>query len=51
MKLESINPFTGELIESFDPLTDSQIEACIEKARLTQKVWKKTPISLRADCL
>jgi succinate-semialdehyde dehydrogenase / glutarate-semialdehyde dehydrogenase len=51
MKLESINPFTGELIESFDPFTDSQIEAYINNAAQSQKRWKKIPIAQRADCL
>jgi succinate-semialdehyde dehydrogenase/glutarate-semialdehyde dehydrogenase len=51
MKLESTNPFTGELIESFDPFTDARIQACIEKAVHIQRAWRKIPVSMRAESL
>ena len=51
MKLQSINPFSGELIESFETFTEAEVEVCIEKSIHAQKLWKNTTIGLRAEIL
>jgi succinate-semialdehyde dehydrogenase/glutarate-semialdehyde dehydrogenase len=51
MKLESINPFTNELIESFESFTDSMVEECINKANKAQISWRKVPLTSRTEIL
>ena len=51
MKLESINPFTNELIENFESFTDSMVEECINKANEAQKNWRKVHLGSRTEIL
>ncbi len=51
MKLESINPFTNELIESFESFTESMVEGCINKANVAQKNWRRLSLSSRIEIL
>jgi succinate-semialdehyde dehydrogenase / glutarate-semialdehyde dehydrogenase len=49
MAYQSINPFNGELLQTFDQLTDSQVESALAKADSTfQKVWSKASFRDRA---
>ncbi len=49
MAYQSINPFNGELLQTFDQLTDSQVEGALAKADSTfQKVWSKASFRDRA---
>jgi succinate-semialdehyde dehydrogenase / glutarate-semialdehyde dehydrogenase len=48
MKLQSINPATGELIESFDETSDAQLEAALQRARQTFAAYRKTSFAERA---
>lgn len=48
MAIASINPATGELIKSFEPLSDAQLEAKIQRAADTFRSYRKTPFGERA---
>ncbi len=39
MKLQSIDPSTGELIESFDEISDAELEAALARAQQCIKPW------------
>ena len=51
MTLKSINPATGEVIETFQPFTRSQIDDALEAATLAQRVWRKTSFHERGERL
>jgi succinate-semialdehyde dehydrogenase/glutarate-semialdehyde dehydrogenase len=51
MSIQTVNPTTNKVIESFTEMTDEQIDAAVEKASTTYKSWKKTDYKLRADVL
>ena len=49
MAYQSINPFNGELLQTFDQLTDSQVESALAMADSTfQQVWSKASFRDRA---
>ena len=48
MKFESINPFTEELIGTFDFISDDALNNIINKADNAQKSWANLPIAQRA---
>lgn len=49
MAYQSINPFNGELLKSFDQLTDAQMESAVARADNTfHDVWSKTTFRDRA---
>ena len=49
MAYQSINPFNGELLRTFDPLTDAQLESALAQAdRTFQRTWAKAPLANRA---
>src|SRR4029079_9175984 len=48
MAIASINPFTGQLIRSFEPLADSEIEAKIQRAADTFPRFRKLSFAERA---
>jgi succinate-semialdehyde dehydrogenase/glutarate-semialdehyde dehydrogenase len=48
MAIASINPATGQLIKSFDPLTDAQIEDKIQRAANAFSTYKHIPFAQRA---
>lgn len=49
--LDSINPTTGELIQSYESHKLSQVEACIEAAASCFEKWRSTKINDRAALL
>ncbi|MGH8520521.1 MAG: aldehyde dehydrogenase family protein [Gammaproteobacteria bacterium] len=51
MKLQSINPTTGELIESFDEVSDADLEAALECAEQTFRTYRSTSFDERAGWL
>jgi succinate-semialdehyde dehydrogenase / glutarate-semialdehyde dehydrogenase len=51
MAIATINPATGELVKSFEALTDAQIEKKIQLATETFQAYKKIPLSKRAEML
>jgi len=51
MKLTSINPATGELIETFDEISDADLEAALQRARQTFRTYRSTSFAERAGWL
>jgi succinate-semialdehyde dehydrogenase / glutarate-semialdehyde dehydrogenase len=51
MKLESINPATGELIESFEEISDSNLEVALQQAQQTFSRYRRTAFAERASWL
>jgi succinate-semialdehyde dehydrogenase/glutarate-semialdehyde dehydrogenase len=51
MKLQSINPATGELIDSFDEINDADLEAALERAQQTFRTYRSTSFAGRAGWL
>jgi succinate-semialdehyde dehydrogenase/glutarate-semialdehyde dehydrogenase len=51
MKLESINPTTGELIQSFDEISDADLDAALQRAQQTFQTYRKTSFGERAGWL
>jgi succinate-semialdehyde dehydrogenase/glutarate-semialdehyde dehydrogenase len=48
MAIATINPATGELLKSFEPLTDAQIEVKLQKAADTFWSYRHVPFAERA---
>src|SRR5438093_6500993 len=51
MKLSSINPTTGELIESFDEISDADLETALQRAQQTFRSYGNTSFAERAGWL
>jgi len=51
MKLQSIDPATGELIESFDEISDSELEAALARAQQAFHAYRNTSFADRAGWL
>jgi len=47
--IESKNPYTGELIETFDELNKEQVEDVLENAEQRFKLWRKTSMAERSE--
>ncbi|HYL97338.1 MAG TPA: NAD-dependent succinate-semialdehyde dehydrogenase [Blastocatellia bacterium] len=48
MAIASINPATGQLLKSFEPLADSQIQAKLQRAAATFLAYRRVPFAERA---
>ena len=48
MAIATINPATGQMLKSFEPLSDAQLEVKLEKAADSFKSYRKTPFAERA---
>ena len=48
MPIATINPATGETIRTFDALTESEIDARIERAARAFQQWRLVPVAERA---
>jgi succinate-semialdehyde dehydrogenase / glutarate-semialdehyde dehydrogenase len=48
MAIATVNPATGQLVKSFEPLSDSQIEEKLQKAADTFSKYRKVPFAERA---
>jgi len=51
MSIQTINPTTNEVIESFTEMTEMQVNKAVEKASSAYESWKKTDYKLRAAIL
>src|SRR3954464_9639723 len=51
MTLQSINPATGELIERFEEISDSNLESALARAQQSFVAYRKTPFAQRARWL
>ena len=45
MAFATVNPYTNELVKSFESATREEIVAAIEKADNAFQSWKKLPVS------
>jgi succinate-semialdehyde dehydrogenase / glutarate-semialdehyde dehydrogenase len=48
MAIATVNPATGQLVKSFEPLSDSQIEEKLQRAADTFSKYRKVPFAERA---
>jgi succinate-semialdehyde dehydrogenase / glutarate-semialdehyde dehydrogenase len=48
MAYQSVNPFDGKLLKSFEEFTDKQVEAAIDTAESCYKKWQLTTFAERA---
>ncbi|HWP35569.1 MAG TPA: NAD-dependent succinate-semialdehyde dehydrogenase [Thermodesulfobacteriota bacterium] len=48
MAIMSINPATGELLKTFTPLTDAQVDEKLGRAAEAFRRWRRTPFAERA---
>jgi succinate-semialdehyde dehydrogenase/glutarate-semialdehyde dehydrogenase len=48
MKIQSINPYTEEVIKEFDLMTPDEIEGEIERSRRAFSAWRELPVAERA---
>ena len=44
-----VNPATGEVVETFDHITDADLESTIEAAHQAYSSWRDVPIEERAE--
>ena len=51
MSIQTVNPTTNKVIESFTEMTDEQVKVAVEKASSTFENWKKTDFKSRAEVL
>ncbi|MCA8898329.1 MAG: NAD-dependent succinate-semialdehyde dehydrogenase [Hyphomonas sp.] len=47
-QVQSINPATGDVIETFTPLTGAGIESALAKAEERFRLWRRVPLDERA---
>src|SRR5579871_1010930 len=47
MSIESINPATGEIIETFTPYTTEQVNAALDEAQQAFRQWRSTTFAER----
>ncbi len=51
MSIQSINPTTGEILETFEPYSHEQINEALDQARQAFLHWRTTPFAQRAKYL
>jgi succinate-semialdehyde dehydrogenase/glutarate-semialdehyde dehydrogenase len=49
MAIQSTNPTTGEVIKSFEEISDTELEAKLAKAQQAYLVWKESDLSEREE--
>jgi succinate-semialdehyde dehydrogenase / glutarate-semialdehyde dehydrogenase len=49
MAIATVNPATGQLVKSFEPLTSAEIESKLQKATDTFATYRNTTFAYRAD--
>lgn len=48
MPIATTNPATGEVLKTFDPMTDAQVDACVARAQAGFEELRRTSFSQRA---
>ena len=51
MAFQSINPVTGEILQTFDPWNHQRIETALQQVAVAAPDWAVTPLSRRCDLL
>lgn len=49
--IDTINPTTGERLESFEPFSHSKLDAVLDRARGTYLTWRTTTFAHRAELM
>ncbi|MCA8879632.1 MAG: NAD-dependent succinate-semialdehyde dehydrogenase [Rhodobacteraceae bacterium] len=49
--IQSVNPATGDVIESFDAHTAAEVEAALAGADRAQRMWRRVPVERRVELL
>ena len=49
MAIATVNPATGEVVKTFEQLSDAQIEEKVARAAATFATYRKTSITERAE--
>lgn len=49
--IQSINPWTGEIVREFDPLTSKEVNSKIDLALKTFQIWRNTSIKDRSELM
>ena len=50
-ELKSVNPFTGQVLETFPEWSPEQVDAAIARAEATYREWRTVPFAERAQLL
>lgn len=50
-RVQTINPATEEIIGSYEPISEAQVERGLEAAESAFQQWRKMPLDARLDCL
>ena len=48
MRFDTVNPATGEKINSYAAMTDAEVDAVLDDCLAAQKSWEQTPVSERS---
>ncbi|WP_428966669.1 NADP-dependent succinic semialdehyde dehydrogenase [Micromonospora fluostatini] len=51
MPIATVNPATGEMLKTYDPMSDAQVDAAIERADLAFRQLRGTSLTQRGDWL
>ena len=51
MAIATVNPATGQVLKTFEPLTDAQLEVKLQRAADTFATYKKVPFAERAQMM
>src|SRR6266568_4700599 len=51
MSIQSVNPATGEVLETFGPTAPEALEAMVARAHATFLEWRSVPFKVRANCM
>ena len=48
MKMQSINPYTGELMEEYALMTKAELDRAVQTSRTAFRAWRVVPVEERA---
>src|SRR6266498_2042338 len=51
MSIQSVNPATGEVLETFVPTAPEALEAMVARAHATFLEWRSVPFKVRSNCM
>lgn len=51
MKIQSINPFTQEVMREFEPMTPAELDRAVTLSRAAFSAWGVSPVSQRVECI
>ena len=49
MSIQSVNPATGEVLETFTPTSSEQLERIVTRAHAAFVEWRAVPFAARAE--